>query len=116
VITTGAGDALVAELEASDEAGSVEAALSLLDPEVWEISSIPGQVKITRSWTDKSVDTVLVFGLGCAFAWRDDPAGRVVWREGGSALAMAAAVVVLPPPGAPGTPSTPLPDHTAGLF
>lgn len=116
VATTEAGAALLTELENSTEVDLVEAALLLLDPDVWQISSAPGQVTVYRSWTDRSVDTLFVFGPGVALASRRDPVGRVVWREGGSALTVTRAVVALPPPSAPDAPSTPLPDQAASLF
>jgi len=64
----------------------VVAALELLDHNLWNISSVPGLITVTRRRPDGSVDTLLMIGsTGNAHGRRDDPSGRPVWKLDGPA-------------------------------
>jgi hypothetical protein len=63
-----------------------------------------------RCWPDGSVDTLLIVGVECGYARRDDHLGRMVWQLRGEIEDVAIAAENLAPPGSPDAPHEPLPE------
>lgn len=79
----------------------VKAALSLLDPDVWTISSTRGMITVVRRWSDDSTDTIVILSTATSYARRDDCRQRLVWSTQGRVGDTVRAVLDLPAPGRP---------------
>jgi hypothetical protein len=83
---------------------------SILGDDYWQATSVSRPMIFTHGWDDESVDTLVISGARAAYAYRENPSGREVWKLGGTAAEVNAAMRALPTPGEPGAPDGS--DHT----